>query len=118
MAKVSVESGRLHLLDFKMDVTGTTSNNQLDMQYDNLKIVVMGESKNKKGMISLVANSLVRKQNLPGKKKYRTAQYTSERNLHKGPFNFIWNSLKMGFIEILPARVVQKKARKAIGEKK
>ena len=68
MAKVSIESGRLHLLNFQMDATGTASNNHLEMQYDNLKIAVMGESKNKKGMISLVANSLVRKQNLPGKK--------------------------------------------------
>jgi len=118
LANVSVESGRLHLLDFQMDATRVASNNILEMHYDNLKISVMGEEKNKKGMISLVANSLVRKQNLPGKKKYRTAQYTSERNLHKGPFNFIWNSLKMGFIEILPAATVKKKARKAMEKQK
>ena len=56
----------------------------------------------KKGLVSLMANSAIRRHNLPDQGHYIVADYQSFRNIYRGPFNFMWESIKEGLLYIVP----------------
>ena len=51
--------------------------------------------------------TVVRDQNLPSDKKYRTASYTSKRNIYRSPFQYIVSGVFDGVKEIVPAKSVK-----------
>jgi len=106
MAGVTVRSGNLSKIDFTMDATNPLSKNRLVFDYEDLKIDILNEDDKKSGL-TWVANPMLRSHNLPDQRHYRIAEYTSERNLYRGPFNFLWNSLKEGMMEIVPSGTAQ-----------
>jgi hypothetical protein len=63
---------------------------------------------NKKTILSAIANSAIRPNNLPGQKKYLHAEYQSERNKYRSPINYITQGLISGFTRIVLGKAVQK----------
>ena len=105
MAEVEVTSGTVHGIDLKMNAGGTTSTNVLVVDYDDLGLAVLKDEDHhnqKRGLVSAIANSVIRKTNLPDHKHYQTAEYESYRNIYRGPFNFMWQTTKEGLLFILP----------------
>ena len=45
--------------------------------------------------------------NDPTTKNYIIADYRSERNIYRGPFNFMWQTVKEGFIQIIPTKTTK-----------
>lgn len=69
------------------------------------------KSKNKsknKVLLSVIANSAIRANNLPGQDKYLDAEYQSERNVYRSPINYIIQGLINGFTRIVPGKGIQK----------
>ena len=121
MAEVEVISGVAHRIDLKMDAGLTTSSNELVVDYDDLSLAVLKDEEHheKRGLISAIANSVIRKTNLPDHKHYQTAEYESYRNIYRGPFNYMWQTTKEGLLFILPTGAtglllgdIEKKTRK------
>jgi len=101
MANIDISNGFIKKLDFEMQAGDPAATNTLILDYDSLHIEVLDASlEHEKGFMSGLANSLIRTHNLPDDNRYATASYTSVRNRYRGPFNFIWQSLKEGFSQI------------------
>ena len=68
-----------------------------------------GKNKHKKKvLLSAIANTAIRANNLPGQKKYLTSDYQSQRNIYRSPINYIIQGLIHGFTRIVPGKNVQK----------
>ncbi|MEN8800131.1 MAG: DUF748 domain-containing protein, partial [Flavobacteriaceae bacterium] len=111
MGGVEIESGKLAGINLQMDANRASAHNRLVMDYTDLKATVVKENKDhkekKQVLLSAVANTAIRARNMPGDKKYLTASYTSERNIYRSPFNFIWASMMDGIVRIVPGKGVQ-----------
>ena len=122
LAGVEVTSGDVHKIDIKMDAGGTGSSNILVMDYDSLGLAVVTDYHKDykiKPLISTIANGAIRKANLPGEKHYQIAEYQSYRNIYRGPFNFMWGTVKEGMMLLVPTGAagillgdIEKKSRK------
>ena len=112
LAGVEVASGKMNRIQFEMNASEYSSRNSLKFDYSDLKINVPKEGKDHEmhtnALMSTLANTAIRHHNLPDQGKYLTAQYDSERNLYRGPFNFMWKSLSDGMAHIVPGTFVQK----------
>ena len=111
MAGVEVVSGDVEKIYFEMRAAQHSSHNKMQFDYENLKIHVLKEGKDhhmkNQGLISSIANSAIRNHNMPSHGKYLTADYVSQRNIYRGPFNFMWHSLADGMLHIVPGKMVQ-----------
>jgi hypothetical protein len=112
MAGVEVTSGKMDRIQFEMDATEYSSNNKLQFDYSDLKINVIKEGSDNENhsnaLMSAIANTAIRHHNLPSEGKYLTAEYRSQRNRYRGPFNLMWLSLSDGMTHIVPGTLVQK----------
>jgi hypothetical protein len=88
-----------------MEAGRNSSSNQLVFQYENLKLKILDEKKSVNKLKSSLANMFTSKNNLPADRNYKTANYRSDRNIYRGPFNLIWQSTKEGLIQIVPGEV-------------
>lgn len=110
MLGVVIESGNLNVLDFDMKASSSQSTNKMIFQYDNLKLTVLDDNKEyskKRGLISSVANTMIREENLPNEKRYAVANYSTKRNVYRGPFNLIWFSIQDGLKEIILSKMAK-----------
>ena len=122
MADVEVTSGNILGLHLTMNAENETSANRLVIDYDDLGLAVLKDKHHelhKRGLVSAIANSMIRKVNLPEEKHYQVAEYESYRNIYRGPFNYMWQTTKEGLLFILPTRAtgiligdIEKKTRK------
>jgi len=81
----------------------------LTVDYDSLELAVLKDyeyAHSKRGFISSIANSAIRKANMPDTKHYHIADYQSFRNVYRGPFNFMWESAKEGMLYIVPTGAI------------
>ena len=112
MAGVEVVSGKMDRIRFEMQATEYISHNKLLFDYSDLKINVIKEGEDHEmhsnAFMSAIANTAIRHQNKPGEGKYLTAEYVSQRNRYRSPFNFMWTSLSDGMTHIVPGTFVQK----------
>lgn len=110
MAGVKMESGRLLNMALTMDANKYSSRNTMVFDYQDLKVVVLSDDKSKGGinkLFSTAANLLTSKENIPNSKNYKTASYTTKRNMYKGPFNLVWESSREGLMEIVPVGIAK-----------
>ncbi len=111
MAGVEILSGDVKKIHFEMRAAQSSSHNKMQFDYENLKINVLKENKHHEvkshPLFSSLANSALRKHNTPFQGKYLMADYYSQRNVYRGPFNFLWHSLADGMMHIVPGSFVQ-----------
>lgn len=112
LASVEMVSGQMSRIKLHMKAGPIYSQNKLVFDYSNLHINLINEkSKNKsknKVLLSAIANSAIRANNLPGQDKYLDAEYQFERNVYRSPINYIIQGLMNGFTRIVPGKGVQK----------
>ncbi len=111
MAGAEIVSGDVKKIHFEMRAAQASSHNKMQFDYENLKINVIKENKHHEvkshPLFSSLANSALRKHNTPFHGKYLMADYYSQRNVYRGPFNFLWHSLADGMMHIVPGSFVQ-----------
>ena len=111
MVGVKITSGDSQGIHLEMNATKSSAKNHMTFDYENLKINVLKEGENHdyhdRPFLSALANSAVRNHNSKEHGKYLVADYQTERNVHRGPFNFIFASVMDGMLHIVPGRTIQ-----------
>lgn len=107
LASVRIDQGNAHQFRLRMDANTRQSRNTLNFDYDNLNLSVLKNDRGseKKGLLSVLANAFVKSDNDASKGSFSDIEYTTERNIHRSPFNFMWLSIKDGIREIVPSTV-------------
>lgn len=95
---IHIESGKLHSINFDMDIGAEKATGTLKMHYTNLKVKIIEfdsiKEKNQKQFKSFLTNTFViEKENKPPLRK-GTISY--EREAQKSIFNYWWKSLLSG----------------------
>ncbi|PZX61054.1 hypothetical protein LV84_00042 [Algoriphagus ratkowskyi] len=107
LVSVNINSGTMEKLEITMNATRFSSTNFMKFHYQDLKLELRDEEQKKKKIKSTLANILTSSSNLPEDRNYRTATYKTERNIYRGTFNLIWESLREGMLEIAPSELMQ-----------
>jgi len=111
LAGVEMVTGQMSRIQFHMNAGAVQSQNNLVFDYSNLHVKMTSEKSKdkskKKVLLSAVANTAIRANNLPGKHNYLVAQYQSRRNVYRSPINYIVQGLIHGFTRIVPGKAVQ-----------
>ncbi|REG83397.1 AsmA family protein [Algoriphagus antarcticus] len=107
LVSVNINSGTMEKLEITMDANPRFSSNFMKFHYKDLKLELRDEEDKKKKLISTLANVAMSSNNLPENRNYKTATFRTERNIYRGTFNLIWESLREGMLEIVPGNVMQ-----------
>jgi len=100
MAFMRLHAGVINSMDFNFTGNDSGAQGKLVMKYNDLKVdVLKGDKKSngvkKKGLVSLVANIIV-KNNNPGNGGLREVNPHADRNVHKSFFNLVWKTIFAG----------------------
>jgi hypothetical protein len=105
LAGFEVRSGTAHKFDLKMNAGTTEATNTLAFDYQDLGLEILkvdeGES-DKHRLNTLIANSSMRNHNMPDQNNYQAPEYRTVRNIYRGPFKFMWETIKEGMLYIVP----------------
>lgn len=107
LVSVNITSGRMEKLAITMDASRYYSSNFMKFEYQDLKLELRDEEAQKKKLMSALANILTSSNNLPENNNYKTATFQTDRNIYRGTFNLIWESLREGMMEIVPGDLAQ-----------
>ncbi|REE00519.1 hypothetical protein [Marinoscillum furvescens] len=93
--------GDLRSLDFDFKGDDYSSSGELFFQYENLNITVFDKERDEKWLQSILGNLVVRNENLPSESNYKTGNIYFIRYQNKDFFNYLWNSLRVGLMDIV-----------------
>ncbi|MDR8390105.1 DUF748 domain-containing protein [Aliifodinibius sp. S!AR15-10] len=95
---VSITSGQIHSMEFKMDLTTEAANGRLLLNYSGLKIEVLKPEQVDKGgdkeLLSMLVNIKVKSENRS--QPLREGEISFKRDPQKSIFNYWWKSLLSG----------------------
>ncbi|WP_416444513.1 hypothetical protein ACH3O9_03695 [Leeuwenhoekiella sp. A16] len=96
-------TGALHKAYFDISGDNTSSHINMKMNYDDFKIAVLNDKKEKKKwLISTLANLFVSKDSEEkGSDSFRSGEGTAERDTSKSIFNYLWLNVKQGLLSVL-----------------
>lgn len=112
---VSIESGNIQKADFNISANNKRSKGTLQFYYSDLKVNLLkegedGKAKEKKGLLSFLANTVLIKNDNPTKGEApRTANVSFERVPQASFFNLMWKSVFVGIRETVGIGVVPMK---------
>jgi hypothetical protein len=111
---VNATAGVIHRVEMRMKGDEHRANGTLEMQYEDLHLE-LNPSVRHAGVLSFVANTVVRTTNMPQDRSYRTGRFTVDRPIDAGLFKYIWISLRTGIMEVVlpPALLKQLKKQQA-----
>ena len=130
MAYAEFKEGNIHKVTFHMIGDEEHSTGTIQAHYTDLKITLLDTaSVNKrkehiqKKFLGLLANSVVRSNNIPGTKRYIEGQIDLTRPKNKFVLNYLWNSIKVGLISVaidprLSKKLVEKQNEKIKAKEK
>ncbi len=103
MALIKIKSGQITSLDFNFKGNDKSAKGMVAMKYNGLKVDILKRDKNtndikKRGLVSLMANVIVKNDN-PINGTLREVNPTYERNDYKSFFNLVWKTLFTGIKE-------------------
>jgi hypothetical protein len=109
MGLKKIEKGTVNGLSIQFMADNINAQGELTVKYEGLKISLMKRDKkggafDKKGIISLLAN-LVVKNNNPANGKLRTAEVVYKRDEYKSFFNMIWKFAFNGLKDVMGAKL-------------
>ncbi|MGB5387213.1 MAG: DUF748 domain-containing protein, partial [Eudoraea sp.] len=111
LAGVEMVTGQMSRIKFHMNAGAVQSQNKLVFDYSNLHVKITSEKSKdkskKKVLLSAIANTAIRANNMPGQDKYLVADYQTKRNVNRSPINYIVQGLIHGFTRIVPGKAVQ-----------
>ncbi len=100
LLNVNATAGIIHLVDMRMEGDDDRASGTLEMQYEDLHLELNPSVKHA-GVLSFVANTVVRTTNMPQDKGYRTGRFTVDRPMDAGFFKYIWIGLRTGIMEVV-----------------
>jgi hypothetical protein len=117
LVHVRANSGTIHQVVMRMTGDDRRGSGSVDIHYEDLHVEIAHEL-DRTRLLTLAANTVVKKRNMPDDRRYRVGRFSVERSRNKGVFNFIWLGLREGMMDVMlpPAvmeRVQKKRDRKA-----
>jgi len=112
---VEIESGNVKRAYFNISANEKRSNGVVTFQYTDLKVNLLkgnedGQAKEKKGLLSFLANTILIKNDNPTKgEPVRSANVTFERAPQGSFFNLMWKSIFVGIRETVGIGIVPMK---------
>ncbi len=107
LVSVNITDGSMEKLEITMDAKESGSSNFMKCEYQELKLELKDDENQKKKFMSTISNILISSNNLPENRNYKTAKFQTQRNIYRGTFNLIWESLREGMLEIAPGDLMQ-----------
>ncbi len=107
MGMAKIEKGVVGPLSFSMTADTASSHSTLSLPYENMKVSLLkmkDEQYKKKGVLSLLANLIVKNNNRVGD-KFRTSDANPHRNPYKSFFNFIWLNVYEGIKQVTVLKI-------------
>jgi hypothetical protein len=108
LVKVKATAGRIHRVDMRMDGNDISATGMVEVHYEDLHLE-LNSTKDPTKLLSLLANTVVRKTNMPTDRRYRKGPFQIRRNRDKGIFNFLWLGMREGMMEVMLPPVVMKR---------
>ena len=98
LAPVSIKKGFVHAAKVNYKANNFQAVGTLDLHYTDLWIeLIKNEEKQKHfGIISFVANNLLKKNNVPATAKYKQGKIQCSFNPQKSILNYMWSAVKSG----------------------
>ncbi|RZK53079.1 MAG: hypothetical protein EOO87_13780 [Pedobacter sp.] len=111
---IEIERGNVQSAYFNINANVSRSSGVVRFKYNNLKVNLLGENdegaKEKKGLLSFLANKILIKDENPTKgEEVRTANVTFEREPQGSFFNLMWKSIFVGIRETVGIGIVPMK---------
>lgn len=121
MGLASIEKGKLNRLDFDLAGYDYSASGTVRMLYEDLKVSILEKDEGdnelkKKGLISFIANIVIKDANPLKNKSVRIAHVKNERDVQKSFFNLIWKTIFVGVKESVG--IVDKKKKQELKEEK
>ena len=111
LAGVEMVTGQMSRIQFHMNAGAVQSQNKLVFDYSNLNVKLIKEKtkdkSKKKILLSGIANTAIRTNNMPGQNNYLVAEYQYQRNVYRSPINYMIQGLIHGFTKIVPGKGIQ-----------
>lgn len=109
MGLVRIDKGNMNSIDAHLTTDNLYARGNFTVQYTNLKLSLLKRKKqsdkfNKRDIISLLANVIV-KNNNPNNDKLRTATINYKRNEYKSFFNMIWKFAFAGIKDVMGVKL-------------
>jgi hypothetical protein len=106
LVHVGATAGRIHSVDMRMSGDDVRASGTLALHYEDLELQISPTMKHA-GVLSFLANSVVRSSNMPGDKKYKVGRFSVKRRQQASVFNYIWLCLREGMMDVmLPPKVL------------
>lgn len=107
LVHVGATTGRIHSVDMRMAGDDIRASGTLAMRYEDLELQISPAMKHA-GVLSFIANTVVRSSNMPGDKKYKVGRFSVKRRQQASVFNYIWLCLREGMMDVmLPPKVLE-----------
>jgi|GEM_PF-2679445 len=111
LVKVRATAGRIHRVDMHMKGDDAGATGTVEMQYEDLR-VELNRSVDGAKVLTLLANTVVRKTNMPEDRRYRKGEFNVQRNRDKGIFNFLWVGMREGMMDVMLPTLLTKQIKK------
>ena len=94
--------GQVHGLDFQLSGDNYAAEGTVRFEYSNLKITIHDETKDKEMIKSIFGNLILRNNNQKNDSlNYKEGEIYFIRYQNKDFFNYLWNSLRVGLMDIV-----------------
>lgn len=114
---ISVESGDIKMMTYEFTCNDDRSNGIMDFEYCDLKGNLIDQKKEKdKKLVSALANTIVRNNNVRGSRKYKQSSIQVERRKDRGIVNFLVRSITHGMTSAA-VPILEKKQQKKMKKK-
>ncbi len=110
LVKVKATDGRIHRVDMHLSGNDTMGTGTVEVQYEDLRLELNSSVDGAK-VLTLLANTLVRRTNMPEDNRYRTGEFSVLRDREKGIFNFLWRGMREGMLDVMLPPVLMKQIR-------
>lgn len=111
LVNVKATAGRIHRVDLHMNGDDKSATGTVEAQYEDLYLELNSSVSGSKAL-TLLANTAVRRTNMPHDRRYRKGAFTVERNRDKSVFNFLWIGLREGMMDVMLPPLVLKGIKK------
>lgn len=99
LARAKVNSGHVNGMDFRIVGTDRESSVHLELLYDDLSVSLVSENGRRikeRPLLTFVVDEMLIRHSNPDDKGLRLGEGTTERNMQRSQFNYLWKSLLPG----------------------
>lgn len=111
LVKVKATEGKIHRVDMYMKGNDVSAAGTVEVMYEDLHLELNSTVDGSK-VLSFLANTVVRKTNMPKDRRYRKSEFVAYRDREKGIFNYLWRGMREGMLDVMLPPMLMTQIRK------